>query len=533
MRSWQGFILVWTVFSLLLLPALAVTSASAAPINDDFADRLAIQLGIADTRSNAGASIEAGERLTANDPNGFGCDLQGAESSGGIQMDSTMWWKFSGNGGPITVSTLSSTFDTVLAVYDEQEDKLIGCNDDLQPADSTRPTLQYRVASELLFDSVAGRQYAVQVGACMPPEACGTASGNVTLRVSGTPANDNRATATPIGAGNPVLATNTGGTTENGEVVECDGHLYGKTVWFRYTAPAAGTAVFSASGFDSVLAVYQGTSTAPLGCNDDAVSGQPGASRLPASQPLGPPVEVTPGDYLIQVGGYYDPGFTPVAARNGPLEAQVEFTADTDIDNDGVDASHDCDDSNPAIRPGLPELPNNDVDENCDGLKAFDRDNDGYLAEPAGDDCHDQNRHIHPHAREIPGNGVDENCDGKKAPLQTLRTTILMIYAIGDSDDPRTRVFGFLLNDVAKGSRVSIHCKGRGCRYPSRRYRVRQTRSELRLPGGFRLAPGAEVIVEVTKHRAIGRARSFVIREGKEPIDRKYCVGEHGNKKPC
>ena len=84
-----------------------------------------------------------------------------------------------------------------------------------------------------------------------------------------------------------MTATNTGATTESGErVLRPPSRIAPKTVWFRYHPTLPGTAVFSSSGFDTVLTVYRGDAAVPIGC-DGRRRRQGVRSLAPSDEPAG------------------------------------------------------------------------------------------------------------------------------------------------------------------------------------------------------------------------------------------------------
>ena len=90
-----------------------------------------------------------------------------------------------------------------------------------------------------------------------------------------------------------------------------------------------------------------------------------------------------------------------------------------DADGDGVRRPADCNDTNPGIRPGVADAPDDGVDQDCSGADATNLDLDGD-GSPRPQDCNDANPAIRPGAREVAGNGVDENCDTRIVPFPAI-----------------------------------------------------------------------------------------------------------------
>ncbi len=232
-----------------------------APGNDHFAE--AFQLtGSSATRpldSNRGATKEPSE------PNH-------ASSLGGASV----WYRWQApTDGTVTIDTLGSSFDTVLAAYTgagyATPLTVVAANDDIG---GTPAVSQSRIQFNATEDTV----YRIAVDGYQRNGVAAT--GDIKLSLRQRPPNDRFAYATVL-TGNDV--TRTGDTNESAtkEAGEPDhaGETGGASVWYRWEAPHTETVTIDTGGssFDTLLAVYQGSAVGSLppaiASNDDRPGG--------------------------------------------------------------------------------------------------------------------------------------------------------------------------------------------------------------------------------------------------------------------
>jgi hypothetical protein len=134
------------------------------------------------------------------------------------------------------------------------------------------------------------------------------------------------------------------------ETTQCEGASYGKTVWYDLAPPLAGAVELTASGFDTVIAVYEyEVETAKLlrqiACLNETAG---------TSEDLALPADLQKGHaYTVQIGGVQ----SAAGIASGTLDFGLRFHADRD--GDGVyDAEPDGCLELPGIAPSgcPPEL---------------------------------------------------------------------------------------------------------------------------------------------------------------------------------
>ena len=241
--------------SLFLVISLSGTlNVVHAQTNDAFSSRIRLSGASGQTDgNNVGASKETGEPDHAGNRGG-----------------ASVWWAWTAPAaGEVTFDTEGSDFDTLLAVYSGNSvNRLVevGSNDDIGGG---------MRQSEVRFRVRQGQTYHIAV------DGYGGKTGHVVLNwqglSSGVGSDAFVSRGVLSGASGRTDGSNVGASKEAGEPDHA-GNRGGASVWWTWTAPAAGEFTFDTRGsdFDTLLAVYGGTRVNGLtevGSNDDIGGG--------------------------------------------------------------------------------------------------------------------------------------------------------------------------------------------------------------------------------------------------------------------
>ena len=150
------------------------------------------------------------------------------------------------------------------------------------------------------------------------------------------------------------------------------------------------------------------------------------------------------------------------------LDTAISDDADTrtsceeiegDADGDGVRRPADCDDTNPGIRPGATDVPDDRIDQDCSGADATNLDVDGD-GTPRPQDCDDAQ------PRDPPGRARDRRQRGRRELRhprgrvpRARRRGPQRLGALGRRTVNRT----LTARDFPRGTRIELRCRGAGC----------------------------------------------------------------------
>jgi Ca2+-binding RTX toxin-like protein len=159
-----------------------------------------------------------------------------------------------------------------------------------------------------------------------------------------------------------------------------------------------------------------------------------------------------------------------------------------------------------------------------------DRDRDGVFA---GSDCNDFDPSIHPGAPDVPGDAIDQDCNGSDAPFMPLTTEFRWGF---DKAPLGTRVKILQVRKVPAGATIDVRCistRSPGCVFKNRVRHIDKRTATVSVRGYFGdrpLARGSRIEIRVSATRSLGRFISFTMRKDrKTPVPKRGCLAANSS----
>lgn len=427
-------------------------------------------------------------------------------------LRSTYWFSFVAAGGPIVVRLDGvGTYGVVL--YETAGlptvDNSAGCTSGVGDA-----------APRIEADTIAGHRYLIQVGdpRYWPGYNLPIPEAAYTLSLATAAPNRDRAHAVDLTFGNPILVSNFDGTLESPAPTCSLGartYLGGRSVWANIKVPSTGSLHLALEQEGKVdrppvmLVLYpEGGGGAPITCTVGPFGSAATITELNAA--------VAPGNYSLQLMTAVKAGQDPTTSAEELWQLTADFSPSLDTDGDGHLRPSDCNDNDPSIHPGAIDVPDNGIDENCDGQDAR-RDSDGDGVPDYRDRCPSRS-----------SKGIDADGDGCRDPEQlqltaqirlTLRRGHLHIASLFVRTDP--------------GARVVLVCEENACRGESRK--VGGDRASFDETFLRSIPDGTEISLAASEPGHLGVVKRYRLSVGGVRLLRQWCTspGKPGRKAAC